>query len=92
MSSPPAVDFPSDDINDGDGDVHMDDVDGGVEQSMANAPPPEPLFLAGAASPATPASNRSNRNSPYRTPLASAVARRALGMTTPKKTPLFARQ
>jgi DNA replication licensing factor MCM4 len=90
MSSPPAVDFPSDDINDGDGDVHMDNVD--VEQSMANAPPAEPLFLAGAASPATPASNRSFHNSPYRTPLASAVARRALGMSTPKKTPLFARE
>ena len=90
MSSPPAVDFPSDEINDGDGDVYMDNV--GFEQSMANAPPPEPLFLAGAASPATPASSRSFQNSPYRTPLASAVARRALGMSTPKRTPLFARE
>lgn len=73
MSSPPAIDYPSDDIE-------MADESTGGEQSMSNAPPVEPLFLAG-----TP------QGTPMRTP-ASAVARRALGMTTPKRTPLFNRE
>lgn len=74
MSSPPAVDFPSD-------DVEM--ADETAEQSMINAPPAEPLFLAGTPQ-GTPA-----RSSTQGTPMRSAVARRALGMATPKRTPLF---
>lgn len=72
MSSPPAIDFPSDDIE------MADESASGVEQSMSNAPPAESLFLPG-----TP------QATPMRTPAGSAVARRALGMSTPKRTPLF---
>ena len=71
MSSPPSIDYLSDDIE-------MADEQAGGEQSMSNAPPIDPLFLA-----ATP------QGTPMRTPASSAVARRALGMTTPKRTPLF---
>ena len=83
MSSPPAIDYPSDDID-------MDNV-GGVgdtqqEQSMLNAPPADPLFLAG-----TPISSPAASRRVPSTPMGSAVARRALGMAvTPKRTPLFA--
>ncbi|EJF61824.1 MCM-domain-containing protein [Dichomitus squalens LYAD-421 SS1] len=60
-------------------DVEMQ-VDGdSVEQSMPNAPPRGPLFLEGTPSAAG-------------TPQHSTVARRALGMSTPRRqqTPLFA--
>jgi DNA replication licensing factor MCM4 len=86
MSSPPPIDFPSDDI-DADGDVDMDHANNGEtqEQSMINAPPQQSLFLPG--TPSTPASRRGGGG----TPMGSAVARRALGMSTPKskRTPLF---
>lgn len=71
MSSPPAIDYPSD-------DVEMEDEPTIGEQSMSNAPPVVPLFLAG-----TP------QRTPMRTPASGAVARRALGMTTPKRTPFL---
>jgi DNA replication licensing factor MCM4 len=90
MSSPPPIDFPSDDL-DGDGDVDMENGEQEQEQSMINAPPAQPLFLAG--TPITPASRR-GQSSAQHTPLgSSAVARRALGMAmaTPKRTPLFVR-
>jgi DNA replication licensing factor MCM4 len=70
MSSPPALDFPSSDL-----DVPMED--GTAEESMPNAPPAQPLFFAGTPSVA---------GTPRRD---GVVARRALGMTTPKRTPLF---
>ncbi|KAF8814423.1 cell division control protein 54 [Phlegmacium glaucopus] len=84
MSSPPALDFPSSDI-----DVEMNDGTA-VEQSMPDAPPPgNPLFLAATPSVAgTPARQR-YPNAPDSTPLRGITARRALGMQTPKRTPLF---
>ena len=88
MSSPPAIDYPSDDV-DVDMDVDMDtaDNDQQQEQSLINAPPADPLFQAGAQSPSTPRRRAAAASS---TPMGSAVARRALGMAvTPKKTPLF---
>ena len=82
MSSPPAIDYPSDDA-----DVDMGDGTNG-EQSMPNAPPVQPLFFPG--TPTTPASRRGqSMNAMPSSPIGSAVARRALGMTTPKRTPLF---
>lgn len=76
MSSPPPVDYPSED-----GDVEMDTG----EQSMANAPPVQPLFFPG--TPTTPASGRRGINATTpSTPLGSAVARHALGIP---RTPLF---
>lgn len=61
-------------------DVEMQLDGDGVEQSMPNAPARGPLFLEGTPSVAG-------------TPRHSAVARRALGMSTPRRqqTPLFAR-
>ncbi|KAF8624729.1 hypothetical protein AX17_007060 [Amanita inopinata Kibby_2008] len=84
MSSPPLLDFPSSEL----GDIQMDDNTIG-EQSMPEAPPPVPLFLASPAS--TPARPRRN-DAPDSTPLRGVMARRALGLTTPMrpKTPLFA--
>jgi hypothetical protein len=79
MSSPPAIDYPSDDV---DVDMENEDSQDQQEQSMMNAPPPDPLFLAG-----TPVTTP--RRAPS-TPMGSAVARRALGMATPKRTSLFA--
>jgi DNA replication licensing factor MCM4 len=75
MSSPPALDFPSSDL-----DVPMED--GTAEESMPNAPPAQPLFFAGTPSVAA----TSVAGTPRRD---GVVARRALGMTTPKRTPLF---
>ncbi|KAF8809660.1 hypothetical protein BYT27DRAFT_7254383 [Phlegmacium glaucopus] len=65
MSSPPAFDFPSSDI-----DVEMNDGTA-AEQSMPDAPP---LYFS---------------QQHHRTPLRGIAARRALGMQTPKRTPLF---
>jgi DNA replication licensing factor MCM4 len=82
MSSPPALDFPSSDME----DVVMND--GTQTQSMPEAPRRDPLFLAGTSSViGTPVRQPYNQSSPLR----GATARRALGMSTPKKTPLFAR-
>ena len=88
MSSPPALDFPSSDIE----DVEMNDV-AVAEQSMPNAPSPgNPLFLPATPSAAgTPARQR-HSNAPDSTPLRGVIARRALGMQTPKRTPLFIRK
>ena len=89
MSSPPALDFPSSDIE----DVAMDDGTNNTgttqTQSMPEAPARrDPLFLAG-----TPSVNGTPTRQPYdqSSPLRGATARRALGMSTPKRTPLFAR-
>ncbi|KDQ56636.1 hypothetical protein JAAARDRAFT_70353 [Jaapia argillacea MUCL 33604] len=80
MSSPP-MEFPSSD------DVDMQDGTTLAEQSMANAPPPQSLFLPGTPSVAgTPARRSAAASSPIR----GEIARRAVGMATPKRTPLFA--
>ncbi|KAF8211389.1 MCM-domain-containing protein [Mycena galopus ATCC 62051] len=76
MSSPPALDFPTSD------DVAMED-----EQTMPDAPPINPLFLAGTPSAAgTPSRLLASDGG---TPLQGLMARRAVGMSTPKRTPLF---
>lgn len=86
MSSPPPLDFPTSDLD----DIEMADEGTGAEQSVPIAPPANPLFLASTPSAAgTPA--RQQQNMPYETPLRGVTARRALGMSTPKRTPLFAR-
>ena len=87
MSSPPALDFPSSEMD----DVEMND--GAAEQSMPDVPPPgNPLFLPATPSAAgTPARQRYS-NAPDSTPLRGVIARRALGMQTPKRTPLFIRK
>ncbi|KAF9489512.1 MCM-domain-containing protein [Pleurotus eryngii] len=77
MSSPPALDFPSSDMD----DVQMGDA----QQGQGAAPAPaEGLFLPGTPS--------TSMGTPTRTPMSGFAARRALGMTTPKskRTPLFA--
>jgi DNA replication licensing factor MCM4 len=89
MSSPPALDFPSSDME----DVAMNDGTA-AEQSMPDAPPPggNLLFLPATPSAAgTPARQRYS-NAPDSTPLRGVMARRALGMETPKRTPLFMRK
>ncbi|KAG2082080.1 hypothetical protein BD769DRAFT_1545818, partial [Suillus cothurnatus] len=91
MSSPPRVDFPTSDID----DIEMDEPqDGTIDQSLSIAPPPQRLFLPGTPSAAgTPARQR-YANSVAATPMSSIAARRALGMSTPRRaprTPLFAR-
>lgn len=77
MSSP--INFP-------DSDVDMQEHDS-AEQSMPNAPPVQPLF-----DPGTPSTTRGTprKNAVPSTP--GIMARRALGMSTPKsapRTPLF---
>src|SRR6266550_4774078 len=81
MSSPPPLDFPS-------SDVQMEDSTQ-PEQSMPEAPPPLPLFLG---SPAETPSRPQRTNIPQSSPLRGVMARRALGLNTPKsaRTPLFA--
>jgi DNA replication licensing factor MCM4 len=87
MSSPPALDFPSSDLD----DVEMGD--GTVEESMPNAPPiQEPLFLAASPSTAGTPAHRWGSNAPQSSPLRGIIARRAVGLSTPKKTPLFSGQ
>ncbi|KAG1778774.1 MCM-domain-containing protein [Suillus placidus] len=91
MSSPPRVDFPTSDID----DIEMDGPpqDGTIDQSLSIAPPPQRLFLPGTPSAAgTPARQR-YANSVAATPMSGIAARRALGMSTPRRaprTPLFA--
>ena len=88
-SSPP-LDFPSSDNE----DVEMQDA-APVEQSMPEAPPPQPLFLAGTPSVAGTPSRRSNASEAV-TPgaFSNVMARRAVGMSTPRRkgTPLFERE
>ncbi|KAM6501317.1 cell division control protein 54 [Amanita muscaria] len=84
MSSPPRLDFPSSDF----GDVQMED-NTQVEQSVPEAPAPMPLFLN---SPTETPSRPRRAGAPENTPTHGIMARRALGLSTPKmqKTPLFA--
>ncbi|KAJ7368041.1 cell division control protein 54 [Mycena albidolilacea] len=80
MSSPPALDFPTSD------DVEM----GEAGQTMPDAPPMNPLFLAGTPSAAgTPSRPMDSDDGPLDTPLQNLMARRAVGLSTPKRTPLF---
>ncbi|KAK7061499.1 DNA helicase [Favolaschia claudopus] len=80
MSSPPALDFPASD------DVEMEE--GG--QTMPDAPPRNPLFLAGSPSVAgTPARPLASDDGPMDTPLQGYMAKRAVGMSTPRRKPLF---
>ncbi|KAH8101679.1 MCM-domain-containing protein [Cristinia sonorae] len=87
-SSPP-LDFPSSDM-----DAEMQDEAGAGEQSMAEAPPPQPLFFATTPSAAGTPARRSNA-SVTGTPnaFANVMARRAVGLSTPRRkgTPLFER-
>ncbi|TFK29479.1 cell division control protein 54 [Coprinopsis marcescibilis] len=84
MSSPPPLDFPSSDL-----DADMEDATAG---QAAPSSPANPLFLPGTPSAAgTPARGGRSSVAPQSTPLRAAVARRALGMSTPKRVnPLFA--
>ncbi|KIY70249.1 cell division control protein 54 [Cylindrobasidium torrendii FP15055 ss-10] len=80
MSSPPRPDASDDDVQ-MDEEVH----------TPRNSDAPDPLFLAGTPV-ATPGSRRppnSNASASYATPMQGLMARRALGMQTPKRTPLF---
>lgn len=90
MSSPPRVDFPTSDID----DIEMDGPqDGTIDQSLSIAPPPQRLFLPGTPSAAGTPTRQRYANSVAATPMSGIAARRALGMTTPRRaprTPLFA--
>ncbi|ESK94820.1 cell division control protein 54 [Moniliophthora roreri MCA 2997] len=80
MSSPPALDFPSSD------DVQMENEgeNGGTDA------PQDPLFLAGTPSTTRGTPARSAIANPATSsPLRSVAARRAIGLSTPKKRPLF---
>ena len=61
-----------------------------AEQSMPDAPPP--LFLPATPSAAGTPARQQYVNAPDSTPLRGVTARRALGMHTPKRTPLFMRK
>lgn len=90
MSSPPRVDFPTSDID----DIEMDGPqDSTIDQSLSIAPPPQRLFLPGTPSAAGTPTRQRYANSVAATPMSGIAARRALGMTTPRRaprTPLFA--
>ncbi|KAK0469030.1 cell division control protein 54 [Desarmillaria tabescens] len=81
MSSPPEINLPSDDVD-------MEDATVPQPSSDAN---PNPLFFKGSTPSAagTPVSRR-RQNAPDSTPMTGIIARRAVGMATPKRTPLFA--
>ena len=92
MSSPPRVDFPTSDLD----DVDMDEPPQNAsaeEQSLSIVP--QKLFLEGTPSVAgTPARQRYAASAAASSPLAGIAARRAVGMSTPRRpprTPLFAR-
>ena len=92
MSSPPRVDFPTSDLD----DVDMDGPpqEGSAEQQSMSIVP-QKLFLEGTPSAAgTPARQRYAASAAASSPLAGVAARRAVGMSTPRRpprTPLFAR-
>ncbi|THU95493.1 MCM-domain-containing protein, partial [Dendrothele bispora CBS 962.96] len=84
MSSPPRLDFPS-----SDNDV---DMSNGTQeqQTMPDAPPRDPLFLAGTPSTSAGTPARLRGQAPATSsPLRGITARRAVGLDTPKRTPLF---
>jgi len=81
MSSPPALDFPT-------SDVEMDD--GTAEQTMPHIRPANPLFLPGTPSAAGTPARLHASSAQNSTPLRGITARRAVGLSTPKRTPLFA--
>ncbi|KAL4067424.1 MCM2/3/5 family-domain-containing protein [Scleroderma yunnanense] len=91
MSSPPRVDFPTSDLD----DVDMDAApqDGSAEQQSFSMVP-QKLFLEGTPSVAgTPARQRYTARAAASSPLTGVAARRAVGMSTPRRaprTPLFA--
>lgn len=72
MSSP--INFP-------DSDIDMQEEES-TEQSMSNAPPRQPLF-----DPATPSTARGTPRKSAMPSTPGIMARRALGMSTPKSTP-----
>ncbi|KAK7049821.1 MCM DNA helicase complex subunit [Paramarasmius palmivorus] len=81
MSSPPALDFPSSD------DVQMEN---GAEDNTNTDAPQEPLFLAGTPSASGTPSRRSVFANPATSsPLRNVAARRAVGLSTPRRAPLF---
>ncbi|KAA1471935.1 MCM-domain-containing protein [Dentipellis sp. KUC8613] len=80
MSSPP-VDYASSDV----GDAEMQDETGG--QSMSQAPQQQPLFFPQTPSAAGTPRRPRGSDDLVSSPLASAVARRAVGMSTPRRTP-----
>ena len=92
MSSPPRVDFPTSDLD----DVDMDGPpqEGSAEQQSMSIVP-QKLFLEGTPSAAgTPARQQYAASAAASSPLAVVAARRAVGMSTPRRpprTPLFAR-
>jgi len=93
MSSPPRVDFPTSDID----DIEMDGPpqEGTIEQSLSIAPPPQRLFLQGTPSAAGTPVRQRYANSVASTPMSGVAARRALGLSTPRRapqTPLFVRK
>ena len=67
---------------------------GPTEPSIPNAPAPQalPLFFPGTPSMAGTPVRRHASNAPDSTPLRGMLARRAVGIATPKGTPLFARE
>ncbi|KAJ7068042.1 cell division control protein 54 [Mycena amicta] len=82
MSSPPRVDFPTSDA-----DVEMQDGESIPAETFPDAPPRNPLFFPGTPSVAgTPARPRGSDTG---TPMQGLIARRAVGLATPKRTPLF---
>lgn len=71
----------------------MDEANNG--QTMPDAPPYNPLFLAGTPSAAGTPRPSGASNAPDTSPLRGLTARRALGMSTPRtpqRIPLFARE
>ncbi|KAL0570649.1 MCM DNA helicase complex subunit [Marasmius crinis-equi] len=81
MSSPPRLEFPSSD------DVQMQEEE---ENQTNGGQAPEPLFLAGTPSTSAGTPSRSRRGDPMTSsPLRSVTARRAMGLSTPKRAPLF---
>ena len=84
MSSSP-LHIPSSDLDAEMEDATQPQTPGAEGQSLSQAPPPQHLFFEG-----TPSAS----GTPSRPPFGSAVARRALGTSTPRRrgTPLFARE
>ncbi|KAF9016573.1 cell division control protein 54 [Hymenopellis radicata] len=84
MSSPPRAELPSSD------DVEMEDIGSVAGTPLhSEAGDPNPLFLQGTPSAAGSPSKRRQQSASFATPMSGMVARRALGMKTPNRTPLF---